>query len=88
MRRGFRVILMTLGCSSFGNLLSDLNLMTGSPLIRMVAHPFFLAFEMLGAGLGDLQGSVAVRARRSGPSYVGVLEVRAVGLVYFAGNAF
>ena len=45
MRRGFRVILMTLGCSSFGNLLSDLNLMTGSPLIRMVAHPFFLALR-------------------------------------------
>ena len=36
---------MTLGCSPFGNLLSDLNLMTGSPLIWMVTHPFFLALR-------------------------------------------
>ena len=50
MPRGFRVSLMTLGCSFAGSLWSVLNLTTGSPLIRMVAQPFLLNFRCLFAG--------------------------------------
>ena len=45
MRRGFRVSLITLGCSLSGSLWSVLNLMTGRPLILISVQPFPLTLR-------------------------------------------
>ena len=82
------MILIVRGCASVGSRWSVWSLMAGSPLIWMVARPFFFTLRRwaLGSEIRDLERAVLVWTGGLRPADVGTLEVGAVGLVYFAGD--